>query len=104
MASHAKHAIHITHNRTGDAVGGRITSGGEKPRAAVVSVTVAVAGFVPSSTTVEGETVHVIELAGAPGQFQVTVPMNPETGVAEIVKLVCCPAVSVALVGEADTL
>ncbi len=88
----------------GDAVGGRTTSGGVNPLAIVVRVTVAVAGFVPSSTTVEGKTVHVIELAGAPGQFQVTVPINPETGVAEIVKLVCCPAVSVALVGEAETL
>jgi|SRR5712692_3651269 len=104
MASHAKHAVHITHNRTGDAVGGTTSSGGANPLAIVVSVTVAAAGFVPSSTTVEGETVHVIELAGAPGQAQVTVPINPETGVAEIVKLVCCPAASVALVGEAETL
>src|SRR5260370_15237377 len=97
MASHAKHAAHITHSRMGDAVGGRTTSGGANPLAIVVSVTVAVAGFVPSSTTVEGETVHVIALAGAPRQVQVTVPINPETGVAEIVKLVCCSALTVAV-------
>ncbi len=87
----------------GDAVGGR-TSGGANPLAIVASVTVAVAGFVPSSTAVEGEGIH-IELAGAPAQFHVTVPMNPEAaGVAEIVKLVCCPAVTVALGCEAETL
>ena len=79
IASHAKHAVHITHNRMGDAEGGRTTSGGENPRAVVVSVTVAVAGFVPSSVTDDGETVQVAPI-GAHVQFHITVCVKPCAG------------------------
>jgi hypothetical protein len=81
IASHARHAVHITHSRMGDAVGGRTTSGGANPLAVVVSVTAAVAGFAPSSVTDDGETVQVAPI-GAPVQFHVTVCVKPCAGVA----------------------
>jgi hypothetical protein len=102
MASHAMHPVPITQSRTGEAGGGK-ASGGADALAVVVKVTVAFAESLPSSATDDGETVHVAP-AGAPLQFHITVPTKPEAGVAVIVKLVCCPAVSVALVGDAETL
>jgi hypothetical protein len=57
-ASPAKHAANATHVGIGGAYRGR-PNGGEKPRAMVLSVTVAVATFFPSSVTDDGETVHV---------------------------------------------
>ena len=79
IASHVKHAVHISHSRMGDAEGGRTTSGGVNPLAVVISVTVAVAGFVPSSVTDDGETVQVAP-SGAPVQFHVTVCVKPCAG------------------------
>ena len=81
IASHAKHTVHLTHSRMGDAVGGKTTNGGVNPRAVVVSVTVAFAGFVPSSVTDDGETVQVAP-TGAPVQFHVTICVKPCAGVA----------------------
>jgi hypothetical protein len=55
-------------------IGGNVrgkANGGENERAAVVSVTVAVAAFFPSRVTDDGETVHRAAV-GAPVQVQVT--------------------------------
>jgi hypothetical protein len=68
--SQANDAANVTH-RYGGAPRGK-TSGGANPRAVVVSVTVAVAGFDPSSVTDDGETVQVAPV-GAPVQLHVTV-------------------------------
>lgn len=48
------------------------TTGGATARGRVVKVTVALAGFEPSKTTEEGDTVHAA-VGGAPAQLQVTV-------------------------------
>jgi hypothetical protein len=48
------------------------TTGGAAARGSVVKVTVALAGFDPSKTTEEGDTVHAAP-CGAPVQLQVTV-------------------------------
>src|SRR5437660_684699 len=72
------------------------------PCAVVVSVTVVEAVVEPSSVTDDGETAQL-----APGaaieQVQDTVWSNPCAGAAEIVKLACCPALIVPLLGEAET-
>lgn len=101
-ATHAQHAAAISQNRWGNTVGGR-TSGGATVLATVLNVTVAFAAFMPSSGTDDGETVHV-EAAGAPEQLHVTMPTNPEAGVAVTVKVVFCPAVRVPLLGDEETL
>ena len=101
-ASPAKHAANITHVGIGGAYRGK-ANGGEKLRATVLNVTVAVAVFFPSSVTDDGETVHV-EWAGAPVQLQVTVPMNLFAGAAVTVKFAGLPAAMVALEGPAETL
>jgi len=101
ITSPAKHAANTTRGSVGGANRGK-NSGGDVVRAVVVSVTVAVAAFVPSSVTVDGETVHVAA-AGAPVQLHVTVCLEPCWGVAETVKFACCPAVIVAVDGVAET-
>ena len=102
IASHANNASHVSHPRIGGAYRGK-AKGGEKTRAMVLNVTVAVAAFFPSSVTDDGETVHVA-WGGAPVQLHITVGVEPCSGVAEAVKFACCPAVIVALGGAAETL
>jgi hypothetical protein len=72
------------------------------PRAVVINVTVVVAAFDPAGVVEDGETPQL-----APGadmvQLQSTVRSNPFMGAAEIVKLACCPALIVPLLGEAET-
>jgi hypothetical protein len=70
-ASHANSAASAHHGAIGGPCRGK-TSGVTIPRAVVVKVTVAVAGFDPSSVTDDGETAHVAA-AGAPVQLQVTI-------------------------------
>src|SRR3984893_18042379 len=67
--------------------GGRNRRGvtrGKKERAVVVSVTVAIAGLLPSRVTSEGEIEQVLA-AGTPPQLSVTIPLNPATGVTDAV-------------------
>jgi len=101
-ASHANNASNISHPRIGGAYRGK-AKGGEKTRAMVVSVAVAVAAFFPSSITDDGETVHVA-WGGAPVQLHTTVGVELCSGVAETVKFACCPAVMVAVEGVTETL
>jgi hypothetical protein len=101
-ASHANNAASAHHGAIGGPRRGK-TSGGTTARAVVVNVTVAVAGFDPSSVTGDGETEHVAA-AGVPIQLQVTAWSNPCAGVAETVKFACCPALIVLLAGEGETL
>ena len=70
-ASQANKAAHVAHKRIGGVYRGK-AKGDAKARAIVANVTVAVDGFVPSSFTDDGETVHVA-WAGAPMQLQITV-------------------------------
>jgi len=97
-------ANHIT-GVTWSCVGGKRLgkNRGAATLAVVVNVTVAVAGVEPLSTTDDGETVHVAA-CGAPVQSHVTVCFEPFSGVADTVKLACCPAVIVAAGGVAETL
>ena len=62
----------------------RGATSGKKERAVVESVTVAIAGSLPFRVTCEGEIEQVLA-AGAPPQLSVTVPLNPPTGVMEVV-------------------
>src|SRR5258708_22592439 len=68
--SQTNDAANVNHRYGGGAPRGK-TSGGAKPRAVVVNVTVAVAGLDPSSVTDGGETVQFAP-AGAPVQVHVT--------------------------------
>jgi hypothetical protein len=70
-ASHANNAASAIHGTIGGPCRSK-TRGVIVPRAVVVSVTVAVAGFDPSSVTDDGETVQVAA-AGAPVQVHVTI-------------------------------
>jgi hypothetical protein len=101
-ASHARQAVNTSQTCIVGTNGGEST-GGKTERAVVVNVTVAVAGFVPSSVLEGGETVHVA-CAGAPVQLHVTVCVEPCRGAADTVKFVCCPAVMVAVDGATETL
>lgn len=71
-ASHANNAASVHHRAIGGPCRGKTSGGVTIPRAFVVSVTVAVAGFDPSSVTDDGETVQVAA-AGAPVQVQFTI-------------------------------
>ena len=74
-------------------MGGK-TTGGAKPLAVVFSVTVAVAAWVPSSVTDEGETEQAaVAVVGAIAQLHVTVWLNPACGAADTVALAVWPAV-----------
>jgi hypothetical protein len=61
-------------------VGGASASGISAARAWVETVTVRLAGLVPSNVIADGETVHVV--AGAVEQSNVSSPANPAIGVA----------------------
>ncbi len=102
IASHANNASHVSHPRIGGAYRGK-AKGGEKTRAMVLNVTVAVAMVDPLSVTDDGETVHAV-VAGAPVQLHVTVPLKLFAGAAMTVKFAGFPAAIVALEGAADTL
>jgi hypothetical protein len=70
-ASHASHKFPEGHENRGSEIRGKL-SGTAVFLAVVVKVTVAVAVSVPSSVTIEGETLQVAPV-GAPVQLQVTV-------------------------------
>src|SRR5579864_2001374 len=79
----------------------RSLTGVKKERAVVVSVTLAVAGSLPSRVTCDGE-IEQLLAAGAPLQLNVTVPLNPPTGVTDVVKLADCPAAMETSDGAAE--
>jgi hypothetical protein len=101
-ASPAKRTLKVAHRCGSGTLRGK-SKGGEKARAFVASVTVAVAVLDPLSITDDGETVHVAA-AGAPVQLHVTVPLKLFTGAAVTVKFAGFPAAIVALGGAADML
>src|SRR5437899_12830271 len=75
-----RHSATRLHGRSGRANRGWIRgAGGRSERAVVVTVTVALAGLVPSSGTLEGETAQV-ELGGGPEQLHVTVGVKRPPG------------------------
>jgi hypothetical protein len=100
--SHASHVTSIIRRCIGGAYRGQ-SGGVTMARAMVLNVTVAVAAFVPSSFTDGGDTVQLV-VAGAPVQLQVTFWSNPCAGAAVTRKSACCPAIIVAVGGDADTL
>src|SRR5260370_28947384 len=99
--SQANDAANINHRYGGGAPRGK-TSGGAKPRAVVINVTVAVAGLDPSSVTDGGETGQFAP-AGAPVQVHVTLLSNPCARAAETGEFARCPAVILAVACPAGT-
>src|SRR5258706_6465273 len=74
IASHANNASHVSHPRIGGAYRGQ-AKGGEKKRAMVIHLTVAVAQVDPISVPNTCETGHAV-LAGATLQIPVTGPLK----------------------------
>jgi hypothetical protein len=72
------------------------------PRVTVINVAVALEAVDPLSVTDCGETVQ-LGPGGATMQLHVTVCFEPFCGVADTVKLACCPAVMVWVNGVAET-
>jgi len=70
-------------------------SGGSAARAVVVTVSVALAGVVPSIVTLDGVTLHVV-VAGAPLHVKETEPLNPADPARFVWKVADSPAFTVA--------
>lgn len=76
----------------------------KKPeRCVVITMTLALAGLVPSNVTEEGATVHEAPV-GIPEQLNVTTLLNPPLGVIVTVKLADCPGLMASVVGLTEAL
>src|SRR5262245_55835631 len=99
-------AMHTKHTRKTGKTGRKMCCGDASPvaevRAVVVMVTVTLALVEPSSVIEDGETLQLAAF-GAPVQVHDTVLLKPPLGDMEIVKFAVSPAVTVLLVGLAET-